>query len=186
MPIPEKHHHPSYRIPLSAYPQHPSPYDAPSVASSPTSSPTCFPFATSLWHPNNPLSLAKFANYCRSLRYTLENHPEHLQTRRFELECFILLLHTRSILSNSPANTSSTNATTTKLGVNGHVNTKGTTSNPSKPTPQAPQSSRRTPHKPPPFYILARQLLGPCLTVPQLSLLSAPQYLYKKQNNQFT
>ncbi|KAL9579358.1 MAG: hypothetical protein Q9203_006728 [Teloschistes exilis] len=41
----------------------------------------------------NQYSAHTFESYCRSLRSTLRNYPQHLETRTFEIEYFILLLH---------------------------------------------------------------------------------------------
>ncbi|KAL8631440.1 hypothetical protein Q9189_002862 [Teloschistes chrysophthalmus] len=85
----------------------------------PVSSPTCFPFTPWLWNPKDQYSVSAFESYCRSLRSTLQNYPEHLETRTFEMECLILLLH--------------------------HA------FNPANPTSR------------PPFFMMAQQILGPCL-----------------------
>ncbi|KAL9577186.1 MAG: hypothetical protein Q9212_006527 [Teloschistes hypoglaucus] len=59
----------------------------------PVSSSTCFPFTPWLWNPKDQYSVRAFESYCRSLRSTIRTFPEHLDTRTFEIECFILLLH---------------------------------------------------------------------------------------------
>ncbi|KAL8750064.1 MAG: hypothetical protein Q9184_006562 [Pyrenodesmia sp. 2 TL-2023] len=58
------------------------------------SPPPPFPFRPCLWEPSSPNSICAFLNYTRNLKAVLVCNPDYFHTHRFELEAYILLLHT--------------------------------------------------------------------------------------------
>lgn len=53
-----------------------------------------FPLRPQLWEPRTPTSICAFLNYTRSLKAVLVCNPDYFCNHRFELEAYILLLHT--------------------------------------------------------------------------------------------
>ncbi len=53
-----------------------------------------FPFRPCHWEPKTPTSICAFLNYTRQLKVVLIRNPDYFLKNRFELEAYILLLHT--------------------------------------------------------------------------------------------
>ncbi|KAL8899002.1 MAG: hypothetical protein Q9207_006417 [Kuettlingeria erythrocarpa] len=53
-----------------------------------------FPFRPLHWEPKTPISICGFLNYTRQLKVVLIRNPDYFLKNRFELEAYILLLHT--------------------------------------------------------------------------------------------
>lgn len=53
-----------------------------------------FPFRPRHWEPRNATSICAFLNYTRHLKTILIRNPDYFLKNRFELEAYILLLHT--------------------------------------------------------------------------------------------